>query len=71
MTEEKDTKVVLCKWYSEVTWKLFRCEEQVKNIKKNTANTFPVRTNLLNSENLKVAFVQLCNQLKGCNFNMV
>ena len=25
----------------------------------------------LNSENLKVAIAQLCNGLKGCNFNMV
>ena len=33
--------------------------------------TFRVTTDLLNTENLKVAFAQLCNELKGCNFTVV
>ena len=32
---------------------------------------FRVSTDLLNSENLKVAFAQLCNELKCCNFSLV
>ena len=32
---------------------------------------FRVTTDLLNRENLKVAFAQLCNELKGCNFTVV
>ena len=30
-----------------------------------------VKTDLLNTANLKVAFAQLCNELKGCNFTVV
>ena len=33
--------------------------------------SFRVTTDLLNRENLKVAFAQLCNELKGCNFTVV
>ena len=33
--------------------------------------SFRVTTHLLNRENLKVAFAQLCNELKGCNFTVV
>ena len=33
--------------------------------------SFEVTTDLLNRENVKVAFVQLCNELKGCNFTVV
>ena len=33
--------------------------------------SFRVTTDLLNRENLKVAFAQLCNKLKGCNFTVV
>ena len=32
---------------------------------------FRVTTDLLNRENLKVAFAQLCNELKGYNFTML
>ena len=31
---------------------------------------FRVTTDLLNTENLKVAFAQLCNELKGYNFTV-
>ena len=33
--------------------------------------SFRVTTDLLKTENLKVAFAQLCNELKGCNFTVV
>ena len=32
---------------------------------------FQVTTDLLNSENLKVAIAQLCNDLQACNVTMV
>ena len=34
-------------------------------------NSFQVTTHLLNSENLKVAIVQLCNELQVCNFSVI
>ena len=34
-------------------------------------NSFQVRIDLLNSENLKVAFAHLCNELQVCNFTML
>ena len=40
--------------------------------RQNTVNaSFQITTALLNSENRNVAFVQLCNYLKGCIFTMV
>ena len=33
--------------------------------------SFRVTTDLLNRENFKVGFTQLCNELKGCNFTVV
>ena len=39
MTEEKDSEVVPCKWYSEVIRYLFSCKKYVENIyKENTIN---------------------------------
>ena len=32
------------------------------------SNSFQVTTDLLNSENLKIAIAQLCNELQVCNF---
>ena len=45
----------------------------VENIfKQNTVNAIVIELQLIYSgENLKVAFAQLCNQIKGCNFTMV
>ena len=34
-------------------------------------NSFQVSTDLLNSENLKVAIARLCNQLRVCNFIVI
>ena len=34
-------------------------------------NSLQDTTNLLNSENLKVAIAQLCNELYMCNFTML
>ena len=34
-------------------------------------NSFEVTTDLLNSENVKVGFAQVCNKLKVYNFTMV
>ena len=34
-------------------------------------NSFQVTTDLLNSENLKVASTQLCYKLQVCNFTML
>ena len=34
-------------------------------------NSFQVTSNLLNSENLKVAITRLCNELQVCNFTML
>ena len=34
-------------------------------------NSFQVTTDLLNSEELKVAIAQLCNELQVCNFTML
>ena len=33
--------------------------------------SFQVRTDLLNSEDLKVAIAQLCHELQVCNFTML
>ena len=38
---------------------------------KISERSFRVTTDLLNTENLKVAFAQLCNELKGWNFTVV
>ena len=34
-------------------------------------NTFQVTSDLLNSDNLKIAISQLCNKLKVCNFTVL
>ena len=34
-------------------------------------NSFPITTDLLNSENLKVAITQLCNEPQVWNFTML
>ena len=34
-------------------------------------NIFQVTTDLLNSENLRIAITQLCNELHVCNFTML
>ena len=34
-------------------------------------NGFEVTTDLLNSENVKVGFAQLCNEVQVCHFTMV
>ena len=39
--------------------------------KYSKCNSFQVTTHLLNSENLKIATVQLCNELQVCNFSML
>ena len=43
------------------------------HIKRNycKGNSFQVTTDLLNSENLKIAIVHLCNELQVCNFTML
>ena len=33
--------------------------------------SFRVTTDLPNTVNLKVAFAQLCNEVKGCNFTVI
>ena len=45
--------------------------EQHIYVKYCKCNTFQVRTDLLNSENLKVAIAQLCHGLQICNFTML
>ena len=70
MKEEKYTNVVPCKWYSEVPSTLVRFKKLVKT-KYYKCNIFRVTTDLLNSENVKVVFAQLCNKLQVCNFAMV
>ena len=39
--------------------------------KCSTCNTFQVTSDLLNSENLKIAIAQLCIELLVCNFIML
>ena len=39
--------------------------------KYSECNSFYITNTLLNSENLKVAIVQLCNELQVCNFTML
>ena len=34
-------------------------------------NSFQVISDLLNSENLKIAIAQLCNEFQVCNFTML
>ena len=40
-------------------------------IKYSKDNSFQVINDLLNSENIKVAIAQLCNELQVCNFTML
>ena len=45
--------------------------EQHISTKYSKCNSFQVKSDLLNSENLKVAITQLCNEPQVCNFNML
>ena len=40
-------------------------------LKENTHNSFQDTTDLLNSQNLRVAIAQLGNQLQVCNFTVI
>ena len=44
--------------------------EQHIQRKYSKCNSFQDRTDLLNSDNLKVAMTQLCNELQVCNYNV-
>ena len=44
--------------------------EQHIYTKFSKCNSFQVTTDLLNSENLKIAIAQLCHELQVCNFTM-
>ena len=74
MTEEKGTKVVPCKWYSEVKYQgnysglKSRLNTYLKKYCK--CNCFRVTTDLLKSENLKVAIAQLCYELQVYHFTI-
>ena len=45
--------------------------EQHIYTKFSKCNNFPITTDLLNSENLKVVITQLCNELQVWNFTML
>ena len=48
-----------------------KVDEQHMKTKYSKCNSFQVTTDLLNSENLKIAIAQLCNELQVCNFTML
>ena len=39
--------------------------------KYSKSNSFQVTTDLLNSENLKIAITQLCNEIQVCNYYII
>ena len=45
--------------------------EQCISTKYSKCNSFQVTSDLLNSDNLKVALAQLCNELHVCPFTML
>ena len=45
-------------------------EEHIST-KYSKCNSFQVRSDLLNSKNLKVAIAELCNELQVCNLTVI
>ena len=48
-----------------------KSSEQHIQTKYSKCNSFQVIIDLLNSDSLKVAIAQLCNELQACNFTML
>ena len=67
--QKHDERTDARKAFYNLTTTAFGRRREITNFSK--CNSFRVKTDLLNSENLKVALAQLCKELQVCSFAML